>query len=243
MIALLGAGCGSSSTPGTPTTGSGSTGGGLFGGGSATSACAQYYAPAGTSITYKTSSGAGENPYTITITENSATRIKLRHDITVRGQVSSIDNELTCEGGRVIGQASFDLASSMLGFDVDYEVLEQEGDEFPATIAVGTEWTAHKKVKMTTSDTSQIARMMNGAITTTDITTKVVAEESITVPAGTFTAFKLQQTVKLSQAIGGRPVTTTSNTTSWFVKGLGTVKTTSGTGASAFSMEAQSVTR
>lgn len=245
MVALLGAGCGSTSTPGSPVSGgSGSAGGGLFGGSGGTGACADFYAPAGTSISYLTRSGAGETPYTIKVVEHDSSHVKMQHDITVRGRVSQINNEFECDAnGRVRGRGYFDLASSMLGIDFNYEVLEMTGDIFPADLAVGTEWNSHTKVKMNTSDSTTIGRLMNGAVVTTDITNKVVAEESVTVPAGTFMAFKIQQTVKLQQTLGGRPVNTETVSTSWFVKNVGAVKMQSGTGASAFSMEAQSVTR
>jgi hypothetical protein len=245
MVALLGAGCGSSSTPGSPTTGgSGTTGGGLFGGGRESGACADFYAPAGTSISYITRSGSGDVPYTIKVLEHDASHVKMQHDITVRGNTSHINNEFECDSsGRVRGRGYFDLASSMLGIDFDYEVLEMSGDIFPAELAVGTEWSSHTKVKMNTSETSTIGRLMNGAVVTTDITNKVLAEESVTVPAGTFNAFKIQQTVKLQQTLAGRPVNTETVSTSWFVKNVGSVKMQSGTGSGAFSMEAQSITR
>src|SRR5687768_15715710 len=90
MVALLGAGCGAPAAP--SSTGS-SSGGGLFGGGGGTGPCADFYAQAGTSIKYMTRSSAGDTPYTITVLEHDASHVKMQHDITVRGNVSHINNE------------------------------------------------------------------------------------------------------------------------------------------------------
>lgn len=234
MVALLGAGCGGAApsspsgaapTPSRPVAGR----------------CLNTYYPlnAGSSIQYRSVNGGTEIPFKISVIEHDADGIKLEYDMTVRGRNAKITNELECVGGTIKGKGYFDFASAFLGFDVSYEVLEMSGEILPADMRVGKEWVNTSKVKMTTEDTGPVGRMMNGRVSTTKITNKVTAEESVTVPAGTFTALKVEQKIEMQFEMSGRPFNTTTNSTAWYVKDVGLIKTVSGTGANAFLLEAQ----
>ncbi|QQR61067.1 hypothetical protein IPH19_01210 [Candidatus Uhrbacteria bacterium] len=237
MIALLGAGCGAapSSPTGTSPTPTPSR--------PVAGRCLNAYYPldAGSSIAYRSVNGGTEVPFKISVIEHDANGIKLEYDMTVRGRNAKITNELECVGGVVKGKGYFDFASAFLGFDVSYEVLEMSGEILPADMRVGKEWVNTSKVKITTTDTGPIGSMMNGRISSTKITNKVTAEESVTVPAGTFTALKVEQTIQVESTIAGRPFNTTSNSTAWYVKDVGLVKSVSGTGANAFLLEAETI--
>ncbi len=241
LIALLGAGCGAPSAP-SPTDdspampGSGSVRGG--------SACGSEYYPLkeGSSITYMTRNGGSDIPFKISVLQHDATNIKLQYDITVRDTVAHINQELVCDAnGAIRGKGYFDFAQAFLGLDIKYEVLESTGEIFPSDFRVGKEWNTGFKVKITSADTSPIARMMNGQVVTTSVNSKVIAEESVTVPAGTFTAMKVAQTTTIDQSIGGRAVHTVTNNNVWYVKGVGLVKTESTSAGSTFTMEAQTI--
>ncbi|MCE9586265.1 hypothetical protein K8R04_03025 [Candidatus Uhrbacteria bacterium] len=237
VIALLGAGCfGSPSPSGSTPASPGTTA-------SRGSACESAYYPLkeGSSILYTSYTGGTEVPFKIAVLEHDGANIKLQYDITVQGRVAHINQELVCENGAIRGKGYFDFMQAFTGLDISYDVLEMSGEIFPSNFRVGSEWNTKTKVKINTADTGTIGRMMNGMIASTSIASKVVAEESVTVPAGTFTAMKVEQTVTMDQTIGGRPVHNVTQNTAWYVKDVGLVKTSSGTGANAFRMEAKTI--
>lgn len=238
VIALLGAGCfgspAASPSGGTPA---------MPGSTASNSACESAYYPLkeGSSILYTSYSSAGDVPFKISVIEHDGANIKLDYEMTVQGRVAHITQELICENGAVRGKGYFDFAQAFTGLDISYDVIEMSGEIFPSNFRVGTEWTTKTKVKINTADTGPIGSMMNGMIASTSIVSKVIAEESVTVPAGTFTAMKVEQTITIDQTIGGRPVHNVSQNTAWYVKDVGLVKTSSGTGANAFRMEAKTI--
>jgi len=54
---------------------------------------------------------------------------------------------------------------------------------------------------------------------------KCVAVEKVTVPAGTFECYKVTQTTAVSSSIMGTQTAETSNSATWYAKGIGSVKT------------------
>jgi len=232
ILALTGAGCFDRPAGSPPT---------LPSLGRSSSRCLNAYYPlnAGSSISYRSVYGTGmEVPFKISVVEHDADNIKLEYDMTVQGSNAKITQELECIDGMIKGKGHFDMASAFLGIDLRYEVLELSGEILPADMRVGKEWTNVNKVKINTTDTGPIGSMLNGKVTTTKIMNKVVAEESVTVPAGTFTALKVEQTIEIQSEIAGRPFNTTSMSTAWYVKDVGLVKTQSGAGEGGFLLEA-----
>ncbi len=246
MLALLGQGCGRPApAPGTTGTGAGGSGtvaGGTTGG-SGTCFNAYYPLNAGSSITYNSTTGDQNVPFTVSVLEHDSEHIVLEYAFTVEGRTAKINNELVCENGTIRGKGHFDFAQAFLGIDIHYEVLQMDGEIMPADVRVGSEWTLTNRVKMVTDDTSPIGTLMNGRIASTKIVSKVVAEESVTVPAGTFRALKIEQKVTSSGEISGRPYSTTADNFAWYVKDVGLVKSQSTASGSAFVMEAQTITR
>lgn len=240
MVSLLGAGCGS--TP-SPTGSSGAPGSPVASSGSGR--CMNLYYPleAGSKIVYKMRTGDQNIPFTISVLEHDADTIKLEYAFVVQGREAKITNEMVCENGTIKGKGHFDFASAFLGIDLRYEVLEMTGEIMPATLRVGTAWTMTNKVKaIVTGAPGPIGQMMNGRISSSKIESKVVGEESVTVPAGTFRALKIEQKVTSSGDIGGRAYSNTATNYAWYVKDVGMVKSQSGEGASGFVMEAQTIT-
>ncbi len=242
-VSLLGAGCGGAApAPGSSGTGSTPAMPGTAG---ARSACGSDYYPLkeGSSITYISHVGGKDIPFKISVPQHDGTNIKLEYEITVNGKVSHINQELVCENGTIKGKGYFDFAQAFSGLNISYDVQEMSGDIFPANPAVGTTWNTHTKVKIVSTDTGAMGRMMNGMIVDTNSVSKVLSEESVTVPAGTYKALKIDQTITINQTVGGRPVNTTTHNTAWYVKGVGLVKTQNGTGTSSYTMEAQTITQ
>lgn len=239
LVALTGAGCfdrpaaDTSSPEGSPSVGRAPTG-----------RCLNAYYPLnpGSSIAYRSVLGGGQEvPFKISVIEHDADNVKLEYDMTVQGRDAKIIQELECDDGVVRGKGYFDFANAFLGIEVNYEVLEMSGEILPADMRVGKEWTNVSRVKITTSDTSPIGSMMNGRISKTTIVNKVTAEERVTVPAGTFTALKVEQTITVESEVAGRPFSTTTESTSWYVKDVGLIKTQSGSGANSFLLEAETI--
>jgi hypothetical protein len=94
---------------------------------------------------------------------------------------------------------------------------------------VGGSWTNKFKVKMSIK---MGARETNASGTMT-ILSKIAAEESVKVPAGTFTTLKVTQTIgqDLTMSMGGKsvPMKNTITTTSWYARGVGLVKSVAST--------------
>jgi hypothetical protein len=89
---------------------------------------------------------------------------------------------------------------------------------------VGGRWTYSYKVKITSSMSGQ-NMAQNGTVS---IESTILKEESVKVPAGTFTALKVSQKIvlNLTMVLSGKttPINTTNTSTSWFAKGVGLVQ-------------------
>lgn len=241
MLALLGQGCSRSTPPATTGTGSGGSPTAGTTGGSGRCMNAYYPLEAGSSIKYKMVSGGENVPFTIAVLEHTASTIVLEYTFVVDGREVKIKNEMVCEGGTIRGKGHFDFASAFLPFDVRYEVISMTGEIMPADIRVGSEWTMESQVKLITSDTGPVGRMMNGRVSRTSVKNKVVGEENVTVPAGTFRALKIDQTVETSSEVAGRPFDVTVTNLAWYAKDVGLVKSQSTSAGSDFTMVAEVV--
>lgn len=236
MAALLGAGCGS---------GTGSTAGsnpdssvGNIAGNGGSSGCLNSYYPlkAGSSIKYQMTGGSVDTPITIKVAEATATSAKLEYSFLVKGQEQSVTNEISCANGEISAKGYLDFASRLTGLDISYETDSMEGDIIPNDLSVGKEWTQTTKVTMHSSD-PRFKAVIDGKHQTTVTHSKVLGEEQVTVPAGTFTAKKVQQDIQISGEVTGAS-TITTHTTSWFVKDVGLVKSETNTNGAISGMQA-----
>jgi hypothetical protein len=102
-----------------------------------------------------------------------------------------------------------------LSANMKIETLSYEGAAFPAPAkwVVGASWTNMFKVKISVS-MGQQAMTQSG---TMKIDSKIEAQETVKVPAGTFTALKVTQTIQqdMQMSVGGKstPVKNTIITT------------------------------
>ncbi len=136
-----------------------------------------------------------------------------------------VQNTIKCESDGSLTQTEY---PSMTGFpaNMKIETLSYEGAAFPpaAKWLVGSSWTNKFKVKISVNMGAK-AMTESGTIT---IDSKINSEETIKVPAGTFTALKVTQTINqdMQMNLGGKstPMKNTITATSWYVKNVGLVK-------------------
>lgn len=106
---------------------------------------------------------------------------------------------------------------------MDFEILSQEGTSYPNVINVGDEW--EEEIVMASTMTMEGMEMTTR--TTVATLTRATALESVTVPAGTFNALRLEGTSDITNVtvmMGMEiPVSMTSTTQTWLVEGIGMV--------------------
>lgn len=186
----------------------------------------QTYLPAGTR-TYQMSSGADKSTMTIKATPLSGDRMNVQ--TTMNGKTTPVVWTCTASGMK----ASIPAGEGGAQVNVDAGFLPNARNW-----KAGYSWNSSNKVNVNAPGV--------GAMNMTSTTvSKIVKQEKVTVPAGTFTALRVDSTTSmktslpagtrlppgmdLNQMMGGK--TTTS---AWYVQGVGMVKTTSAEGS--FSM-------
>ena len=141
-----------------------------------------------------------------------------------------VKNTIKCESDGSLTQTEYPNITGM-NADIKIQTLSYEGAAFPppAQWLVGATWTNKFKIKM---NIKMGARETNANGTMT-IVSKIAAEESVKVPAGTFSALKVVQTIQqdLTMSVGGNsvPMKNTIATTNWYARGVGLVKSVAST--------------
>jgi hypothetical protein len=207
------------------------------------SGCSHPYYPlnVGHEIAYRMTMGADASDLTVkVIPSEEAGFHKLQYTFQVRGTATPMFQEFTCAGGSLRARGQIDFSSVMAGSPFTFETESAEGEYLPADLTVGKKWETTFKSVMHTENPTMKA-MVDGKRQTTTIKNEVVAEESVTVPAGTYPALKVKQDVTVvSEMMPTRPITASSYV--WFVRDVGFVKTESLGGGSRTTMEATRVT-
>ena len=215
--------------------------------------CGNPYYPfkPGLAITYGvTPSPAANSDYTIRVVSVTGATAAIRAEMAAG---VTADMEADCANGTVAMKGTFDLGAAAKGMTVKTTLVSSSGTFMPADVAAGSTWSNTQTVKMETSGgTGEVAAM--GPITsTTTEQSKAVGQESVTVPAGTFDALKVEVTRTITSELAGPPpgVTlppgmklptpppTTSTSTEWWVKGIGLVKTVTTTQGATSTVEAK----
>lgn len=226
-LVLAGAGCGKSQSPAAP---------------AATpekpvvpaalvplSPCDHPYYPLipGYSIDYSTVSNGQETGYTFVVDSVGAdsANISFKFGAPVNAAVSQ---ELGCRAGTLYAKTYLDMGSVLGGVDIKTETKSVTGDIMPADLKPGVTWTTRYETTIIPGPTfpAKIGNMTS----TVDSVDTVIGEETVTVPAGTFTAMKIEEKSTTSVIIPGMPTMTPQVGTSyqWWVKGVGLVKSTTG---------------
>lgn len=126
-------------------------------------------------------------------------------------------------GGGITGRGADD-------FDADIKIVEAKGVQIPDydTWMVGGGW----KYVLNLGGTAQRGPLRFNVEGDIEADHRIVASETVTVPAGKFTAYKVQITTQF-RVVGktgpiGIPFNQTFESTAWYVEGVGMVKTVAG---------------
>ncbi|MEI7512782.1 MAG: hypothetical protein WCK01_04995 [Candidatus Uhrbacteria bacterium] len=237
VLALAGAGCGGGSTP----EATGSNPAPAVAPVAVSSNCTNPYYPfkVGSKISYKTKSGSTSSTYSVEVQQAAtADAFKLAYLFESEAGSMPVAQEFTCESGVIRAKGQLDMPSVAGGASISYTTNSVDGPFLPSDMNVGTKWDTTYNVTMHTTN-PVLAKMMDGKNQSTHIKSEVIGEESVTVPAGTYTALKVKMNVEIKSDISKQPMGTTSEM--WFVKGIGMVKSISGTGATKSVTEASVV--
>lgn len=162
---------------------------------------------------------------TQSITDVRSDSFTVRMDMDLGGTAESTEVTYTCgpDGGIRTGGFSPDLLDPDMGIDVEIEVLEQDGNDLPADWTVGHSWPTYVELQMI----MRVEGMPVTSTMTTDTVSTIVGIESVTVPAGTFEALRMstEGTVTTMTSMMGIqiPFTVDSDSSIWFVEGVGMV--------------------
>jgi hypothetical protein len=192
---------------------------------SAGGSCDQPYYPvrAGATWTYRTNLTTGKtSQHTITL-ENVTDSSFTQHQVFGSGTATNaVDVRLnwTCDAKGLTSSQTSNNTVSTKSTQANAKVIKQSGVVIPANLGVGSSWTF-----------SQTSSMKMGGQTLeipSEATFKAVGEERVTVPAGSFTALKITGVTKITMSGSGTP--STINTTIWYARGVGMVKTVTDSG-------------
>ncbi|MFH1621444.1 MAG: hypothetical protein ABIB04_05185 [Patescibacteria group bacterium] len=224
-LTLLGAGCGSKTPAATPESTPAATGTEK----ATSDICSNPYYPfkPGLAITYGVTSGAkteGNSDYTVRTLSVSGTTAKIRVEMADGG---TADMEADCADGSVALNGSSGMNAAAEGMKFETTVLYSNGTDMPANVTAGTTWNKTETIRMDITDGT--ADMGPITVTTAE-QSKMINNESVTVPAGTYQAIKIEltrNTTSTAQLAGGKSMNlppSTSKSTEWWVKDIGMVK-------------------
>ncbi|MCI0479328.1 hypothetical protein L0Y59_02180 [Candidatus Uhrbacteria bacterium] len=234
-LVLVGAGCGPSApAPSDTTSGTGP---------SISDSCGNPYYPfkPGLVIAYRVTPAAGpegSSDYAIRTVSVSGSTATIRAEL---ANGATADMTADCADGTVALKGSSGLGAAMEGTTFTMTPVSSSGTSMPANVTAGTNWENTEEVRMEFTDDANAGI---GPITmTTTERSKAIGEESVTVPAGTFKAMKveLKRTISSVAAFGAMPPST-DTVTEWWVKGIGMIKSVTIGQDGTSTVEATSVT-
>lgn len=206
--------------------------------------CEHEYYPLkpGYKVDYRSSYTASDGGYTISVTDDGPASVLLR--LIFRNGTRS-EQKIVCENGGLKALGYVDLANASRDGRATVETISADGYLLPQNIQIGSDWTVVFKTRMKIP----VPQANNGPMVldaNVSIRQRAVAEEIVTVPAGTFRALKVlsetfmdTESGRLFIGNGDGPVVRTSE---WWVKGKGMVKSvTSFASAEGIVVEATSI--
>ncbi|MBI4457974.1 hypothetical protein HY633_03365 [Candidatus Uhrbacteria bacterium] len=210
--------------------------------------CGNPYYPfkPGLAITYGTTPSVNAD-YTIRVISASGSTAAIRAEMA--GGVA-VEMQADCANGTVSMKGTLDLGAAAQGMKIKTTVVESSGTFMPASVAVGSAWSNSQTVKVEAAGGPGAIAGVGPITTVTTEKSKVLGEESVTVPAGTYRALKVEVTRTTTSKFSGLPAglklpempPSTATVTEWWVKGVGMVKSvTTGQGETS-TVEAKSVT-
>jgi hypothetical protein len=193
---------------------------------SAGGSCDQPYYPvrAGATWTYSTKLSSGKtSQHTITL-ENVTDKSFTQHQVFGSGTTkTTLDVRLNwvCDAKGLTSSQTSNNTVSMNSTQANAKIIKQSGVVIPTNLGVGSTWTF-----------SQTSSLKMGGQTfemPSEASFKAVGEERITVAAGSFTALKITGVTKLTMS----GTSNTTNTTIWYARGVGMLKTVVDTGTTS----------
>ncbi len=210
--------------------------------------CDHPYAPfdAGLAVRYLTTYGTTESSYSYRVVSNEAGKIKVEYEFGTSTTPLTVGASFVCDNGTIKADGYLDMGNALAGQRMTLKTESVEGEFMPKDLSVGTEWTTKYEVSVSSDDPmlKDLVKDLRQKIT---VKSKVVAEETVTVRAGTFQALKIESETELN--LIGAPTTGPAGVqipaTSWFVKDVGMVKSEAGgaSGGTKWQVEATEVGR
>lgn len=168
----------------------------------------------------------------------------------------STDMEAECTNGSIVMKGSLDSGPVGKGAKYKVTVITSTGMFMPADVHVGSTWKNSGTSRMEEISGTEPAPDSGVLVVTSTEQGRAVSEESVTVPAGTFQALKVELTSTSimdysdSSAYSNLPPGTKSSSTleqtwistEWWVKGIGMVKSTTKSEDRSATTVAQSIT-
>ena len=225
----------------------------------ASDACDNPYMPlaSGDQIEYKTTSASHKSSYVMKVIEAKPGFAKIEYDMNMPSKVVMQQN-IFCKDGNISTDTYMDFFSSAGSLQMKADTKEVSGELMPKDIKVGSTWT-NKYIISYHYGGLNLPKEFEGyemAITTTN---KVLSEEKVTVPAGSYQALKVESTntadismpninlqipeaarsrmqgTDLSKLLNQKAITSTSVTMyEWWVKNIGLVKIASASGGTSW---------
>lgn len=181
---------------------------------------------------------AGDSDYTIRIVSLSGTTAAIRAEFAEGG---TVDMTADCASGSVALKGSSSLGAALEGVQFKTTVVSSSGTEMPANVKAGSTWSNTETIRMEV--TGGPAASLGPITMTTKEDSRAIGEESVTVPAGTYKAMKVEikrTTTSVAKVAAIPPSTDTS--TEWWVKGVGMVKSVTKSEDGISTTEAKSIT-
>lgn len=229
VLALLLAACGGGEPTPTPEIAVEPTETAEAAGSGVTGLCANEYQPLaqGSSWTYNVTDADGTDTYTTTVSELRADGFTFTHEFesTIVTQVWAC----TTEGLSALEYGDGPEASIVGGgFSADIETVAATGVSFPKDLAPGVSWEQTYDVQGNISMGGGMEAEATGTVTHSFT---AIGEESVTVPAGTFTAIRVEgtNTISFLATVSGVPIPVEIQgpTVIWWVRGVGMVRSES----------------
>lgn len=202
---------------------------------------AYYPLKSGSSITYKTISTGPSTSFSMTVVEATQASAKLKYHFEPS---FDLDSEIACTNEGIRATSYLDMGSAFSGGKMSAKTISSYGQLLPQDLRVGSVWASGYEVETTTTMPDAVRMGMGSGRSTFHTTNTAMGEVTVTVPAGTFTALKVESKMKIHTVLGARmpPMDSESTTYNYFVRGKGLVKseTTDSRGGSS-GMEATSI--
>ncbi|MBP9869352.1 hypothetical protein KBC59_02240 [Patescibacteria group bacterium] len=245
-LALLGAGCGAApesaqeSRPSAASMEANTLASGSIDG------CTHEYLPLknGHSITYVSRMAGKDSTFTYAVKNVSGKKATIEYDF---GNASKIEIEFECseDGIRALSQVDFSKAFGGPIASATSKTKSASGELVPKDFHVGSAWSQTFESEAEIENEAMKNMGMSKFTTIMKMDHKAVGEESVTVPAGTYTAIKVETDMTITTKFSptAAPTESKMKTTAYWVKGIGMVKSVSGEGSTASLMEATAVTK